>query len=321
MPGPARRRGRSAALLKTVKLKGNASLTSVNRGGQIKLFVSTIEPSYTIDVYRMGWYGGAGARLVIGNIQRPGKAFFYCGYVWLRSATGRCGKNRLLEMLGMYSNGSPTLVTNPTPAILYRGKWPVLLLDEADNLRGQDKDTYGTLIQILNGGYAANGAVPRAEKIKDEYVVVKHSVYGPKAFAGIEGLADTLSDRTFAIQMQRVKNRLPKMNRRIVSVEAEEMQRRISVWAMENAETLKREYDGLPDIVPELERFDHRFQYIAEPLIVIASRADWERPEGLPGRTLSGLGRGVLSDNAAGHGRCGLNDGFRDGLGNDEALE
>jgi len=34
--------------------------------------VSTTEPHYTIDVYRMGWYGGAGARRVAGRIDRAG---------------------------------------------------------------------------------------------------------------------------------------------------------------------------------------------------------------------------------------------------------
>jgi hypothetical protein len=54
------------------EIEGYASLTSVNRGSRINLFVNTVEPSYTIDVYRMGWYGGAGARLVVGNIRRTG---------------------------------------------------------------------------------------------------------------------------------------------------------------------------------------------------------------------------------------------------------
>lgn len=55
------------------EVEGYASLTSVNRGESIKLFVSTSDPFYTIDVYRMGWYGGRGARLVTGGIRRPGK--------------------------------------------------------------------------------------------------------------------------------------------------------------------------------------------------------------------------------------------------------
>jgi hypothetical protein len=54
------------------EVEGYASRTSINRGDAIELFVSTLDPSYTIDVFRMGWYGGAGARQVAGPISRPG---------------------------------------------------------------------------------------------------------------------------------------------------------------------------------------------------------------------------------------------------------
>ncbi len=54
------------------EIEGYASRTSINRGDAIDLFVSTLDPSYTIDVFRMGWYGGAGARQVAGPISRPG---------------------------------------------------------------------------------------------------------------------------------------------------------------------------------------------------------------------------------------------------------
>src|SRR5262245_4543856 len=53
-------------------IEGYASLTSVNRGGRILLFVSTAEPSYTIDLFRLGYYGGLGGRRVRDTIQRSG---------------------------------------------------------------------------------------------------------------------------------------------------------------------------------------------------------------------------------------------------------
>jgi hypothetical protein len=56
------------------EIEGYASLTSVNRGGEIKLFVNTKEPNYTIEIFRMGWYGGAGARQIIPAINRAGIA-------------------------------------------------------------------------------------------------------------------------------------------------------------------------------------------------------------------------------------------------------
>jgi hypothetical protein len=53
-------------------IEGYASTTSVNRGETIKLYVNTTQPSYTMDIYRMGWYGGAGARRMMSTITRGG---------------------------------------------------------------------------------------------------------------------------------------------------------------------------------------------------------------------------------------------------------
>jgi PKD repeat protein len=47
------------------EVEGYASLTSVNRGGQLKLFISVAEAQQvTIQFYRMGWYGGNGGRMM-----------------------------------------------------------------------------------------------------------------------------------------------------------------------------------------------------------------------------------------------------------------
>jgi hypothetical protein len=54
------------------EIEGYGSRTSVNRGEQINLFVHTSDPAYRVEIYRMGWYGGAGARLVSGPTVRQG---------------------------------------------------------------------------------------------------------------------------------------------------------------------------------------------------------------------------------------------------------
>jgi hypothetical protein len=46
------------------EIEGYASATSINRGESINLYVKTIDPTYTISVYRVGWYDGVGGRLV-----------------------------------------------------------------------------------------------------------------------------------------------------------------------------------------------------------------------------------------------------------------
>ena len=53
------------------EIEGYASAASVNTGESIDLLVSTAGKTYTLAVYRMGWYGGAGAQLVLGPINRP----------------------------------------------------------------------------------------------------------------------------------------------------------------------------------------------------------------------------------------------------------
>src|SRR5437867_164136 len=42
------------------QIEGYASLTSVLVGGDIDLFVNTQDSSYSLTVYRMGWYAGKG---------------------------------------------------------------------------------------------------------------------------------------------------------------------------------------------------------------------------------------------------------------------
>ena len=54
------------------EIEGYASLTSVNRGHRIAFYVNTKDSSYNLAIYRMGWYGGAGARLVHGPVTRRG---------------------------------------------------------------------------------------------------------------------------------------------------------------------------------------------------------------------------------------------------------
>ena len=50
----------------TGEIKGYASATSVSQNQSIVLYV-TVNPaqSYAIDVYRIGWYGGLGSRLML----------------------------------------------------------------------------------------------------------------------------------------------------------------------------------------------------------------------------------------------------------------
>jgi len=54
------------------QIEGYATLTSVDRGGQINFLVNTTNSAYVLDVFRVGWYGGAGARQVFGPVTVQG---------------------------------------------------------------------------------------------------------------------------------------------------------------------------------------------------------------------------------------------------------
>jgi N,N-dimethylformamidase beta subunit-like protein len=54
------------------QIENYASLTSVPVGGDIDLFVNTHDATYTLTVFRMGWYGGKGGRKVLGPQTLPG---------------------------------------------------------------------------------------------------------------------------------------------------------------------------------------------------------------------------------------------------------
>lgn len=54
------------------EIEGYASATSVARGEPIALFVHTRASGFTIEVFRFGWYQGAGARRVFGPVSHRG---------------------------------------------------------------------------------------------------------------------------------------------------------------------------------------------------------------------------------------------------------
>jgi hypothetical protein len=54
-------------------IRGYADQSSINRGEAIRLYVSTNRPLYDLEVYRMGWYGGAGSRQVYVERGLPGQ--------------------------------------------------------------------------------------------------------------------------------------------------------------------------------------------------------------------------------------------------------
>jgi hypothetical protein len=80
---------------------------------------------------------------------------------------------------------------------------PTLFMDETEDLKEKG---FSDKRALLLGGYEAGSSVLRTEKEKDRYKVKRLGNYGPRAFASIAGLEDTLASRTVQITMQRSFN-------------------------------------------------------------------------------------------------------------------
>jgi hypothetical protein len=81
------------------EIAGYASATSVNKTGSIDFFVSvksrTTMPTYSIRIYRMGYYGGAGARLITSVNGLPSKTQSSCSRTTVRRVIYR--KDQMIE--------------------------------------------------------------------------------------------------------------------------------------------------------------------------------------------------------------------------------
>jgi hypothetical protein len=124
-------------------------------------------------------------------------------YLALVSAAKRSGKTRLAEVLETLVH-RPWRGTAPSPAALYRmlAQGPTLLLDEVETFNGKNKsETTQILLAVLNAGHRKGSTIPRCEGPKQE--VRQFNVYGPKLFAAIGRLPDTLMDRSIIVHMKR----------------------------------------------------------------------------------------------------------------------
>ena len=156
----------------------------------------------------------------------------------LTSATKRCGKSLLLEVVADLVH-RPLPTSNVTPAVLFRvieKSAPTLLLDEAD--RTFAKKDIPDLIAVINSSQRRSGAyVTRC--VGEDHEPRRFSSWCPKAMAGIGNLPDTVRDRALVIRLERRPpgQSLPLWrNRDCVAIER--LQRQIVKWTGDNAQAI-----------------------------------------------------------------------------------
>ncbi|MFZ5801649.1 MAG: bifunctional DNA primase/polymerase [Candidatus Omnitrophota bacterium] len=206
--------------------------------------------------------------------------FRYYPYVWLNAEKGS-GKTLLMEILSAIAfNGE--LITNPTESVIFRdisNNLITMFIDEVEQLRKRDKDTYGSLISVLNAGFNKSGVVKRCESSgMDGFIVKSYSAYSPKMFAGINEIDDVLQDRTVKISLLRKKDD-EAVQRYKGTTETLELQRQIRdelytfalVHAVEIAEYYHREgAEGIEGMA----HLNNRELDIWEPVFLLANIVD-----------------------------------------------
>jgi len=135
-------------------------------------------------------------------------------------------------------------------------------------------ETASLLLQVLNAGYRKGGCVYRINiKKKEKDQLEEFEVFGPKMFAGIGSLPDTLASRSVEILLQRARadEQVAKLRQREANLEAEPIRTALAEWADEVELPLepRRMPEGLSD----------REEDYWEPLLVIAEEAGggWPR--------------------------------------------
>jgi hypothetical protein len=189
-------------------------------------------------------------------------------YLDVSSPARECGKTRLFEALELVVR-TPRKCTGHTEATLFRmieSEHPTLLMDEIDTTFGKDPKLYAGIRGILDDGHRRGGKVPRMVGEGKKMKIVYFEVFGPKAFAGIGALPETIASRSIPIRLQR-KSRDENVQRFRYSREmaaSADLRSSLEEWATTAIPVLTNAEPELPD-----ELSDRQWD-LWEPLFAIA---------------------------------------------------
>ena len=211
------------------------------------------------------------------------------------SATKRCGKTLLMEVVATLALRSVPVSGRITPAGTFRLielHEPTLFLDEADTYMGNDSELRG----ILNGSHSRDSAFT-IRTVGDDYEPRCFSTWCPKAISGIGDLPDTVADRAVTIRLQRRSTTVGEMphwrdrDRQAVEV----LRQKLARWTDDNADAVleRRKTGSFPSGLHE------RARDIWEALLAIAEFAggNWAGTTGRAYRACEAINAEVDPEN------------------------
>jgi putative DNA primase/helicase len=183
----------------------------------------------------------------------------------------RCGKSQLLFLMGRLSS-RPLAASNITPAALFRAieAWkPTLLIDEADAFMKENEELRG----LLNCGHTRDSAYV-VRTVGDDHMPKQFFVWGAKAIAGIGHLADTLMDRSIALELRRkLSHEQVDKLRHAEPGMFDRLRAKLARWSDDNEQAVRAARPALPDALHD------RAADNWEPLFQIAEVAGGAWPD------------------------------------------
>jgi Protein of unknown function (DUF3631) len=210
------------------------------------------------------------------------EAFFISPRLAITSATRRCGKTTLVDILAVLCSRSVT-ADSLTAAATFRTisiAQPTLLIDEADTFLRDNEELRG----ILNSGHKSTGSVIRAVESNGEWVPRRFRTFSPCAIAMIGRLPSTLEDRSIQAPMKRaVKGEVLRCFRPDRKEIPHQLRRKAARFAADNMAALIAAEPELPS--GAFNRFADNWR----PLAALAAVAGGKWPERVRAAILSDL--------------------------------
>ena len=201
---------------------------------------------------------------IIGTYFHP--IFNYYPYIHF-TGTKNVGKSKTMKLMSCICfNGIMSVSISPASQFrIIEAFRPTLFMDETEDLKEKG---FSDKRALLLGGYEAGSSVLRCEKEKEIYKVKRMANYGPRAFASIEGLEDTLASRTIQITMQRSFNsEIKEKEVTLSNPDFQEIRDALFLVAMSYASTVKKLYEEITR--PESVEFGDREFNLFKPILAI----------------------------------------------------
>lgn len=192
----------------------------------------------------------------------------------ISSPTKRCGKTRLLDIIGATCHRA-LATSDATVAAIFRSLGadhpPTLIIDEADAMFGSKKlaEQNEDLRKLLNAGHQRGR--PALRCVGPQQIPTEFPVFAMAALGGIGSLPDTITDRAVNITMRRRTSgeKVSQFRSRRDGPILQVLRDRLAAWGAEHIEELSKAEPDMP--------VEDRTADTWEPLIAVADclGGDW----------------------------------------------